>query len=58
MRLIGNNFKENLKYKLDARSLKGGIRYLFSRDEKMNIRLDFAYGKDSYGMYITIGEAF
>ena len=36
----------------------GGIRYKFSPEEEMNLRLDFGYGKDSSGMYITIGEAF
>lgn len=48
------NFElRNFKY-----SVGGGIRYLFIREEKINVRLDFGHGKDSSGIYITIGEAF
>ncbi len=43
---------QNFKYSIGA-----GIRFLVIREEKLNIRLDFAYGKQSTGMYITIGEA-
>ena len=39
-------------------SIGGSIRFLISRQEKLNLRLDFAYGKNASGMYITIGEAF
>lgn len=35
-----------------------GIRYLFSRSEKINIRLDYGIGKDSSGDYIDLNEAF
>jgi hypothetical protein len=35
-----------------------GIRYVFSTDEKINVRLDFGFAKDSSGFYITAGEAF
>ena len=35
-----------------------GIRYLFSRSEKINIRLDYGVGKDSSGDYIDLNEAF
>lgn len=35
-----------------------GIRYLFNRKEMMNLRLDFGYGKDTAGFYITFLEAF
>lgn len=35
-----------------------GLRFLFSPEEKINLRLDFAQGKGSSGMYISIGEAF
>ena len=48
------NFElRNFKY-----SVGGGIRYLFIREEKINVRLDFGHGKNSSGIYITIGEAF
>jgi len=35
-----------------------GIRYLLSRSEGLNVRVDFGYGKGSSGTYITLGEAF
>ncbi len=35
-----------------------GIRYLFNRDEKINLRLDFGYGKNSSEFYISLTEAF
>ncbi|MGK7371518.1 MAG: BamA/TamA family outer membrane protein, partial [Candidatus Halalkalibacterium sp. M3_1C_030] len=35
-----------------------GIRYLFSRAEKINIRVDYAIGRDSSGDYIDLNEAF
>jgi outer membrane protein assembly factor BamA len=49
-----DNFEiQNLKYSLGV-----GIRYLFIREEKINVRFDVGYGKNSSGIYITIGEAF
>lgn len=35
-----------------------GIRYVFSQTEKLTLRLDFAWGKDSSGFYFTAAEAF
>jgi len=35
-----------------------GIRYLFSRAEKINLRFDFGYGKGSSEFYINLTEAF
>jgi hypothetical protein len=35
-----------------------GLRYALSKDEKMNIRLDFGSGRGSSGTYLTLGEAF
>ncbi len=39
-------------------SVGWGIRYLLIRDEKINLRLDFGYGKGSSEFYINISEAF
>jgi len=39
-------------------SVGWGIRYLFVRDESINLRLDFGYGKDSSQFYINFFEAF
>jgi len=49
---------ENFELRKFKYSVGGGIRFLINQKEKLNIRLDFAYGKNSSGMYITIGEAF
>ena len=49
---------ENFELRKFKYSIGGGIRFLINQNEKLNIRLDFAYGKNSSGMYITIGEAF
>lgn len=35
-----------------------GFRYMLSPEEKMNVRFDYAFGKDSSGFYITFLEAF
>lgn len=36
----------------------GGLRYFINRENGLVIRADYAYGKDSEGMYISFGEAF
>jgi outer membrane protein assembly factor BamA len=35
-----------------------GLRFLFSPEERINLRLDWAWGKDTSGMYINLMEAF
>ena len=35
-----------------------GGRYALNKSEKLNIRLDVAFGKNTSGIYFTIGEAF
>jgi len=35
-----------------------GIRYLISREESVNIRIDFAFGTQTPGFYLNIREAF
>lgn len=35
-----------------------GIRYMASRQNRVNVRLDFAVGDDSHALYFSIGEAF
>ena len=39
-------------------SAGGGIRFLINLQERTNLRLDFGFGKDSFGVYATISEAF
>ena len=43
----------NVKY-----SVGFGVRYLLIEKEKLSLRFDWAWGKGSSGMYITINEAF
>jgi hypothetical protein len=43
----------NLKYSLGA-----GLRYRLDAREGTNLRLDFAWGKGSTGLYVTVQEAF
>jgi outer membrane protein assembly factor BamA len=43
----------NLKYSLGA-----GLRYKLDAREGTNLRLDFAWGKGSTGLYVTVQEAF
>ena len=47
-------------FRLDTTKPSGGlgVRYMFSRSEGINVRLDVAFGKDSSGFYINAGEAF
>lgn len=48
-----NGFNLNqLKYTYGA-----GIRYQIDTKEKINLRLDFGFGKNASGFYLTIGEA-
>jgi len=43
----------NFKY-----SLGWGIRFALNREERINLRLDFGYGKGSSAVYFTASEAF
>jgi len=40
------------------RSLGFGFRYLFDRKEKIYVRMDFGFGHDENGFYLSIFEAF
>ncbi len=40
------------------RSLGFGFRYLFDRKEKIYVRMDFGFGGDETGFYLSIFEAF
>jgi hypothetical protein len=52
---------EKLGSILDNELLPGGgigFRYLMLPDERINIGLDLAFGKEDWGLYFRIGEAF
>lgn len=36
----------------------GGLRFTLNRPDHLNIRLDYGLGRQSTGLYLTIGEAF
>lgn len=36
----------------------GGLRFQIDRERKINLRLDYAFSRESSGFYVTIGEAF
>jgi outer membrane protein assembly factor BamA len=49
-----NNFSfEPLKY-----SLGYGIRFMLNEETKVNFRLDFAWGRNSFSWFFALGEAF
>jgi hypothetical protein len=49
-----NDFRlRDLKY-----SVGFGLRYMINPEEKINLRLDFGFGKESFGVYMKILEAF
>lgn len=35
-----------------------GIRFLVSKSNNVNLRVDFAVGRDSHGLYVGVGESF
>lgn len=39
-------------------SAGAGVRYTIATKNHINLRLDFAWGKDSNGIYFSVGEAF
>lgn len=39
-------------------SLGGGIRFMMDKKDQVNLRLDFAVGRQSTGFYVAFGEAF
>jgi len=50
---IGNFVLNDFKY-----SAGFGFRYLLSPEEKINVRFDFGFCKESFGVYIAVSEAF
>ena len=50
---LGDFVLSDMKY-----SLGGGIRVVLNRQERIALRLDFGFGEDTSGFYITLGEAF
>jgi hypothetical protein len=39
-------------------SIGAGLRYTIAEENNVNLRLDFAYGRDDYAIYFGVGEAY
>ncbi len=50
---VDNFVLNNFKY-----SAGFGFRYLLNPQEKINVRLDFGFCNESFGVYIAVSEAF
>lgn len=57
---IGQVFSQfnDMKMKAWRWTAGGGIRFMLDVERKINIRLDYGFGKQTSGLYFTIGEAF
>ena len=48
----------NFKFKYIKPSYGAGLRYMLDEEEKLNLRVDAGFGKDAFGVYFSIEEAF
>lgn len=48
----------SLGFRAPEWSLGGGARVMLNEDERLNLRADVGFGRESYGFYIGINEAF
>ena len=48
----------NFQFKRLKYSWGGGLRFKFNKAEKVNIRMDIGFGKDTSGVYFGLEEAF
>lgn len=57
---IGDVFNKLQTYELSDTKVSAGLglRFSLNPQEKINIRIDFGFGRDSSGLYITMHEAF
>ena len=54
---VGNTLN-SYKFSQFKYSYGFGLRYMFDKDERINIRFDVAFGKNTSGIYFAIKEAF
>ncbi|MFC1492746.1 BamA/TamA family outer membrane protein [candidate division KSB1 bacterium] len=54
---VGDNLSD-IEFNDLKHSIGFGFRYVVSKKERVKIRMDFGFGKNSSGMYITLNEAF
>ncbi len=55
---VGNTLDQVFTLQGLKPSLGSGLRYAIDKKEKLNARLDVGFGKQSYGFYFNITEAF
>ncbi len=54
---VGENFSD-FKFKNIKYSIGGGVRFVIDKSEKINVRADIGFGKNAFGFYFGIEEAF
>lgn len=55
--MVGPTFKQ-LALQNTRFNLGGGLRFTIDKAQKINIRVDYGFGQQSKGFYLTFGEAF
>ncbi len=55
---VGTSISDVFKFQNIKPSVGVGLRYALRPKEKLNLRVDAAFGKESQGTYVNIGEAF
>jgi len=55
---VGSSLGDALQFSNLKPSFGVGLRYALRPKEKLNLRIDAGFGKQSQGTYINIGEAF
>ncbi|KAA9327267.1 BamA/TamA family outer membrane protein [Hymenobacter busanensis] len=55
--VLGNE-REVLRLDAPKAAYGAGLRFTVNRRDHLNLRLDYGWGRQSSGLYITIGEAF
>lgn len=55
---IANSTSDIMKHSTVLTSGGAGLRFLASKSNNVNLRLDAAYGKDGFAFYFGIGESF
>ena len=53
-----NNEIDHFNFAYLRWTVGGGLRYLLNSKERINVRFDFAFGPNTHGSYLTVGEAF
>jgi hypothetical protein len=57
---VGDVFKstEDLQWETLKYSYGGGLRFMVNKKEKLNVRLDYGFGRDNSSFYLILTEAF